>query len=421
MRVVKSITLNLLEPTGVKREELAELEQAYMEALSFVVAQGFKAKRTELQRMFYGDVRGFGLHSQMANDLFKDAVAILNNGGQVKKVCMPYNIPRSANFGFTGHGNPVVVVATLDGRIAMPIAMDGGYKRYGDLLEQGYETTFFKLNHSKIHVTLKKEFSVQEDYDAVLGVDIGVKRLAAVSVVSKEGRIKRQLYLGQDVWNKQRDICIRRSKLRSHADRGSRYARQALRRLRRYENDYTTTRCWQVAHEIVELAGKHNAFIAIEDLSGLKDARGNRKGNRKSKRMPYHKLRVALESVAGQNNIVVAAVYPRGTSHICSRCGAMGNRNRTIFKCPECGNIVNADRNASVNIAIRAGIQRSRPNTNGASHRLARRANGFFSAQIPGGNLAVNRGVRVHDGIGLKCLQHFDHLRHMPASLDVGS
>jgi hypothetical protein len=39
------------------------------------------------------------------------------------------------------------------------------------------------------------------------------------------------------------------------------------------------TQCWQVAH--VELAKRYNALIAIEDLKGLKDAEGNRKGNRK--------------------------------------------------------------------------------------------------------------------------------------------
>jgi putative transposase len=384
MEVVKSVTLNLLELTRVKQE----LEHRYREALSFVVAKGIKARRTKLQSMFYEDVRGFGLHSQFANDLFKDAVAILNNGGQVKKVTIPYNIPRSGKFATTKNGNPVVSIATLDGRIAIPIAMDGAYQRYGELLEQGYNTTFFRLNHSRIHVTLKKEFEIRQDYDAVLGVDVGVKRLAAVSIINRDGRILKQLYLGQDVGDKQRDIDLRRSKLKSHADRGSRYARQALRELRKYENNYTTTRCWQVAHEIADLAERYNAFIAIEDLSNLKNAKGNRKGNRKAKRMPYHKFRVALESVAGQNNRLVVAVYPRGTSHICSRCGANGIRNGAIFKCPNCGNIVNADRNASVNVAIRAGI--GHPNTSG-----------FFFAQGSNGNLAVNQGVFVHEGIGI--------------------
>ena len=395
MEVVKTITLNLLEPTRVKQEKLIQLEHRYREALFFVVAKGIKARRTKLQTMFYEDVRGFGLHSQIANDLFKDAVAILNNGGQVKRVTIPYNIPRSGKFAYTKNGNPVVSIATLDGRIAISIAMDGAYQRYEELLEQGYDTTFFRLNHFKIHVTLKKDFEIRQDYDAVLGVDVGVKRLAAVSIVDREGRILKQLYLGQDVGGRQRDIDLRRSKLKSYAKKGVRpcEAQQCLRRLRKYESSYTTTRCWQVAHEIVRLAERCNAFIAIEDLSGLKDAKGNRKGNRKSKRMPYHRFRVALESVAGQNGIKVVAVCPRGTSHICSRCGANGIRNRAIFKCPNCGNIMNADRNASVNVAIRAGI--SHPNTNG-----------FFFALGSNGNLPVNARACVHDGVGIRCLQH---------------
>lgn len=393
MKVVKSVTLNLLQPTKAKCEAIEALEQAYKEALSFVVDQRVKAKRTELQSLFYARVREFGLHSQISNDLFKDAVAILNNGGKVRKVTIPYNIPRSGNFGTTANGNPVISIATLNERIAIPVAMDGAYQRYKALLEQGYETSFFRLSHSNIYVTLKREFPVQEDYEAVLGVDIGVKRLAAVSIINHEGRILKQIYLGQDVGDRQRNISIRRSKLRSYADKGSRYAKAALRKLRKEESDYTMTRCWQVAHEIVKVAEQYNALIAIEDLKGLKSARGNKKGNRKAKRMPYSKIRVALESVAGQKGILIVAVYPRGTSHSCSRCGAKGIRNKATFKCPNCGYEANADRNASVNIAIRAGMKY--PKTKG------------FFAQSSDGNLSVNRGALAHDEVGLRCLQRF--------------
>jgi IS605 OrfB family transposase len=203
--------------------------------------------------------------------------------------------------------------------------------------------------------------------------------------------------------------ALRRSKLRSRADRGSRRAKKALRRLRRYEDNFVTTRCWQVAHEIVAIAGEYNAYIAIEDLKHLNRARGNRRGNRKAKRMPYRKFRVALESVGGQKHRLVESVYPRGTSHICSRCGSVGTRTKPVFRCPGCGNVVNDDRNASVNIAIRAGLKRP----------------GFFrdsdTAQYPGGNLPVNARTRAHDGVGLWCLQHVNHLRGTPTASAVGS
>lgn len=209
-----------------------------------------------------------------------------------------------------------------------------------------------------------------------------------------KGRIARQLYFGQDMGHKKRDVCIRRSKLQEYAGKGDRTAIQKLRKLKKYETNYTETRCWQVAHKIISLAKEYNAFISIEDLHGLKDAKGHRKSNRKTKRMPYHMLRVALESVAGQNNTLVETVDPEYTSQICSRCGELGTRDGATFRCSTCGNEVNADRNASVNIAIRAGIHTD------IWH---------FNAQISDGNLPVNAGVCVHDRIGLWCLQHPYH------------
>jgi IS605 OrfB family transposase len=393
MEVVKTVTLNLLEPTKAKRQAIDDLRNAYQKALSLVVSQNAKAHRVKLQNLFYRKVREYGLHSQVANDLFKDAVAILNNGGKVGNVAIPINIPRSGNFGLTKNGNPVVSFTALNGRIAIPIAMDGAYHRYKELLIEGYKTTFFRFNKDRVHVVLKKGFPIKDNYDAVIGVDIGVKRLATVSVIGKEGRVLKQLYFGQDVGDRQRDISLRRSKLQNYRDKGSRYARKALRRLRKAESNYTTTRCWQVAHEIVKLAEQYNAFIAVEDLKGLKNAKANRKGNRKAKRMPYRRFRAALESVAGQSNRLVVAVHPRGTSHICSRCGSKGIREKAVFKCPKCGYEANADRNASVNIALRAG---EHPKTKG-----------FFISQFPERNLAVNQGVLAHDEVGLRCLRHF--------------
>ncbi|MEM4406776.1 MAG: transposase [Candidatus Methanomethylicaceae archaeon] len=382
--------------------------RAYREALSFVVSQNIRAHRMKLQSLFYEQVRGYGLHSQVANDLFKDAVAILNNGGKVKRnVTVPFNIPRSGSFSVTKRGKPVVCFAALNGRVAVPIAMDGAYRRYRELLNEGYKTTFFRLNHGRVHVVIKKQYQIKERYDAVIGVDVGVKRLATVSIISREGKVLKQLYLGEDVGDRQRDICLRRSILQSYADEGSRYARQALKRLKRKESDYTTTRCWQVVHEIVKLAEQYNAFISIEDLNGLINAKGNRKGNRKAKRMPYAKLRAALLSVAGQNGRLVVAVRPIGSSHTCSRCGSKGVRNGAIFECPNCGYEGNADRNASVNIALRAGI--NDPKTNG------------LFAQFSEGNLSVNGGVLVHDEMSLERLRHVNHLRDKPMNLFMGS
>ena len=123
----------------------------------------------------------------------------------------------------------------------------------------------------------------------------------------------------------------------------------------RYESNFVKTRCYEVANEIVRLAKKYNAFIAIEDLNGLKESRLHRKANRRVKRMPYYQFRVALEQVAGENNTAIVTVNPRHTSQRCSRCGKIHKTSNVVFKCPSCGFECNRDRNASVNIAYVAG------------------------------------------------------------------
>lgn len=48
-----------------------------------MVSQDIKASRMKLQSLFCQQVRKYGLHSQVANDIFKDAVvSILNNDGK---------------------------------------------------------------------------------------------------------------------------------------------------------------------------------------------------------------------------------------------------------------------------------------------------------------------------------------------------
>ncbi len=363
---------------------LDELFVRYKQALAFVVEQRRKDKKISLQKTFYDNVRGFGIPSMISCSLFRDATPILQNGGAVSRVSIPYNIPRSGTIATTGRGNPIVSVRALKERIAIPIAMDGAYRRFTQALKDGWGTSAFRLGARKLFVTTKHYYQAEllrGNYDAVLGVDIGVKRLASVSIIGKSGNVLKQLYLGQDVGNRQRDISLRRSKLFAHRAEGSRYARQALRRLRRKEWYFTKTRSKQVAHEIMNLARRYNAFVAIEDLKNLNHARGGgRKGNRKAKRLPYSRLRAALESVASQDERLVVLVHPRGMSQECSRCASSGIRRRAVFGCRSCGYLGNADRNASVNIARRAALQRPP------------------WGQISARNLSVMAGALVHAG-----------------------
>jgi len=354
--------------------------------------------RYNLHKIEYKHIKDFsGLQSQMVIDVIKDSFAVFsNNGGNIKIPSISYNIPRSGSFKSTKKSNPVVAVASLDKRIGLPISQDGAWNRFKDFLRNGWKTTSFRLkrngNRWQLLMSIFKDFKVNKRYDAVVGVDVGSRTLAAISILNREGKILRQLYFGRDIWEKQRNISIRRSKLNSLADKGNYKARRKLSKLMSYESNFVKTRCYEVANRIIDLAKEYNAFIAIEDLKGLKNSRLHRKANRRVKRMPFYLFRVALEQVAGQNSTAVVTIDPAYTSQRCNRCGEFHETTSVLFKCPSCGFVCNRDRNASVNIAFVAG--------------------GLFKTmhtktQINKRYVPVNGHVWQDDGCLITCSQHF--------------
>jgi IS605 OrfB family transposase len=385
MEVKKTLRLNLLPLTKSKRGRLREFKEGCLEAAKFtasVLVSRRPSSSTMLHHLTYADVRrSTGLHSQVVQDIRRAVWGNRRTIGRVGRMSPSFNVPRSGGFSRTGRGNPVFTIAVeSDGRIALPVAMDGAYRRFEGHLEEGWRFSHFRLNGRQIHVCLRREFEIREGRN-VLGVDMGTRVLSAITVYNPaEDRILRQLYLGQDLYTHKRNLCIHRSKLQARADKGSRRARRALRGLKDKEYNLDKTRCYQVAHEIVRLAEEHDATVAIEDLNGLKDSRLNRKANRKVKRTPYHLFKEAIRQVAWQNGIAVRLVDPKNTSKTCPKCGHVSRsnrRNQALFHCTNCGHKVNADRNASHNIATRA----------------------VSMDQVSGGRAAVNRPLRRHEGV----------------------
>ena len=420
--MTKTISLNVLSLTDAKERSLAELEQKWLdgsnhcfETLRYwdVVAPDTLVTRYNLQKLEYKHIKDMtGLQSQIVIDLFKNVFAVWHESRAdcIKASCISYNIPRSGNLKYTKRKNPIAIVRTLDKRIGLPITQDGAWHRFKQFLKEGWTFTAFQLKRYglnwKILVSIKKKFIVKEGYDVVIGIDRGSRTLVALSIVNKNGEILKQLYLGRDIWNRQRDISVRRSVLQKLAKEGDSKAGKKLGKMKGDEANFVKTRCFEIAHEVVNLANKYNAYIAIEDLKGLCKSRLHRKANRKVKRMPYYKFEVALRQVAGQNSIAVVAVPSAYTSQICSRCGCRHKTASVVFKCPDCGYTANRDRNASVNIAFVAGS--------------------FFISIIKHPQISkryafVNRHAWKNDGV-LGCLQHHTQTPDFkPTTLVVGN
>jgi len=382
--VVRTVALNLLPPSGTKVTILEAARKTCSMALadlSFVAAwsPGVKSQ-FDLQERAYKWVREkHRIHAQVALDLQKTAWANHSTARRFRKVPIPANVPRSGRLKETRRGNPILFLHANGKRVGLPVAMDGAWTRFQALLGEGYAYTAFSVTRRGDQwvalFPLHKTFEVTLGPNC-LGVDIGASTLAAVTVLDSSGKVRRQLYFGQDLRGIQAGAERRRSGLRAMADKGSHRARKALRRLRRRQRDSIRTRCWQVAHQVVKLAKEQDASVAIEDLHLPKQGPW-RRANRAKNRIPYLSFRTAIESVATRNGVAVVAVKAAGTSKNCGRCGGEGLREGRRFEC-RCGYKANADRNASRNIAAkllpvraRSMLRRTKPaQTTGGGGRL---------------------------------------------------
>jgi putative transposase len=104
-----------------------------------------------------------------------------------------------------------------------------------------------------------------------------------------------------------------------------------------------------VSKQIVDFAKDNNAkYINIENLKGFDSSQYILRN------WSYYQLQQFIEYKAKKYGIEVRKVNPYHTSQICSKCGHWeeGQRDRQDhFLCKECGYEVNADFNASRNIA----------------------------------------------------------------------
>jgi len=90
--------------------------------------------------------------------------------------------------------------------------------------------------------------------------------------------------------------------------------------------------------------------VRIENIKNL------RKGKRTSKKLSlwtYTDIFYKIEDYCNEHGVHVVKVNPTYTSKRCSVCGwtRSNNRKGKRFKCGHCGNIIDADLNASINIA----------------------------------------------------------------------
>jgi len=366
----KCLVLNTLPLTEVKRAKLRETYCSFIQ-MARECFELVKARKVwsgvELHRLIYKEHRQrFGAAAQLVCEAQRYAWGVRKTANQINRVVVRFD-RRLFGLKTTRRGNPALSIRTNSERVGLPIAQDGAWQRLKAHLDAGWEisSVIMKSNLKFLAVLRRDEPPKRESLNA-LGVDIN-SGAVAVSILSADGRILKQLYLGQDLARMQANFEQRRAKLQAYRDTNSRSkAGKKLKQLSRRQRNYTRTRCWQLAAELVKLAMEFDARIAIEHLKHLRKRRGKwgKNSRKRVNRIPYGSLRFAIRHKAAQGGVIVEAVGARYTSQTCPRCEFVDGANRRnfrYFKCARCGFEANADRVASLNICRRAGPKGWRP------------------------------------------------------------
>ena len=410
----KRIVLNNLSLTSKKLGVLNAFTTEYSRALELTLLQlPLADSSTDLHQLTYSDIRKTSflpsdIVQEARKDIWKCRKSITSNGfnGEFKINNSSIRLnKRWFRYIETVRGNPCFkIIYSPKKDFTIPIRTDRQFQRFNDFLKDGWTfDNISLLSDGRISVVLEREFPKQEPNQRyVIGADIGSSTLASITVFDTQiSKSVKQLYFGRDVAIRQRRYTERRNRLKSLADIGSHRARQHLNRLKEKQSDFVNTRGGQVAKEIINLAKSYNAYISIERLKNLKGKRGkfNKNANRKINRIPYGKFIEFLKSNCEMFQVPLYEVDAYHTSKWCPKCGALNrghhSGNYALYKC-RCGLIVNSDRKASLAIAVKSVLERTK------THELTI----LSSIQISKTRVPVN-GLLRSDDVGMKvAVQH---------------
>lgn len=189
--------------------------------------------------------------------------------------------------------------------------------------------------------------------ERVCGVDLGIKYPAymclsddtykkeAVGSINNFLRMRKQM--------QERRKKLQKELLLTNGGKGRTKKIQALDKLRENEKNFVKTYNHAISKRIVEFARKNKCeYINLEKL--IKDGFGNSI----LRNWSYFELQKMIEYKAKRKSIEVRYIDPHFTSQKCSKCGYIDKENRKTqedFICKKCGFKLNADHNASINIA----------------------------------------------------------------------
>ena len=313
----------------------------YSKGLQFCVDVAWKRKirnNVKLHPFVYKGLRGLGLPSQLAIACIKQACGMVKKAKSrpiIKSPSVRYNFPRSANL-----KEGVLVIRTLTKREEFKLNIPECYKEYfswdvkESLLRMDRGKCFFLFTFSKEVNPVTPGLSKK-----VLGIDLGINKLAVTS--------DRRFFKIPEVKEVKNRFLYLRRKLQA---KGTRSAKLLLMKLSGVETRFMTWANHNISKQIISSLSAGDVVV-MENLKGIRKNLG-RKVNRWLHSWSFSQLQNFITYKAERKGVTVVKVPAKGTSKGCSRCGSVSSRRHSgFFECGSCGFHLDADLNASYNIA----------------------------------------------------------------------
>ena len=198
----------------------------------------------------------------------------------------------------------------------------------------------------------KQELELDEN--TVVGVDLGIA-IPAVCGLNNNDYIRQSIGSKDDFLRVRTQLQSQRRRLQkslstTSGGHGRKKKLKPLERLSDRERNFVKTYNHYVSKNVVDFAVKNKAkYINIEDLSGFDSSKFILRN------WSFYELQQFITYKASKYGIEVRKINPYHTSQTCSCCGHWeeGQRiDQAHFKCKACGIELNADFNASRNIAM---------------------------------------------------------------------
>ena len=249
--------------------------------------------------------------------------------------------------------------------ITFKMILGNPHKSYGlrselqQIFEENYKVcgSSIQVDGKKIILNMSMDIPKKElelDENTVVGVDLGVA-IPAVCGLNNNSYIRQSIGSKDDFLRVRTQLQSQRRRLQkslacTSGGHGRGKKLKPLKRLSDRERNFVKTYNHYVSKNVVDFAVKNKAkYINVEDLSGFDSSQFILRN------WSFYELQQFITYKASRYGIEVRKINPYHTSQTCSCCGHWeeGQRiDQAHFKCKACGVELNADFNASRNIAM---------------------------------------------------------------------